>query len=145
MITDVTNLFSNAQAITATAPSTNTIDLGAPGTVYGAAAAVVRDIGKGREVPLLIQVVQTFNNLTSLQVDLQTDDNTGFASPLVAWTSGAIPLASLAAGYVFAMEDMPRRVNERYARLLYTVVGTAPTLGQVTAGVTMGNQSNPTP
>jgi hypothetical protein len=36
MILDSTTLFSNAQAITATAASTNYIDLGAPGTVYGA-------------------------------------------------------------------------------------------------------------
>lgn len=142
MIFDINNMFSNAQAITATAASTNIIDLGATGTVYGAAAAIVRDIGPGNNAEVRIQVVQSFNNLTSLQVDLQTDDNSGFASPATAWTSGAILLAQLVAGYVFNMEDFPRRTNERYMRLQYTVVGTAPTLGQITAGAVMAGQTN---
>lgn len=142
MIFDINNLFSNAQAITATAVSTNIIDLGATGTVYGAAAALVRDIGPGNDAPLRIQVVETFNTLTSLTVDLQTDDNSGFASPAIAWTSGAVLLASLVAGYVFNMEDFPRRTNERYLRLNYTVGGSNPTLGKITAGAVMANQSN---
>lgn len=142
MIFDVTTLFSAGQAITASAASTNTIDLGATGTVYGAAAATVRDIGPGNSIPIRVQVVQSFNNLTSLAVALQTDDNTGFSTPATAWNSPAVVLASLVAGYVFDMERIPRRTNERYVRLFYTVVGTAPTLGQVTAGIDMGNQSN---
>ncbi|MGL4198041.1 MAG: Bbp16 family capsid cement protein, partial [Allorhizobium sp.] len=47
MIFDTTNLFSNAQAVTATAGSTNTIDLGPIAT------GVTRDIGKGTKIPLL--------------------------------------------------------------------------------------------
>lgn len=142
MIFDLNNLFSNAQAITATAASTNIIDLGAPGTVYGAAAALVRDIGPGNDVPIRVQVVESFNNLTSLTADLQSDDNSGFASPATVWTSGAVPLASLVAGYVFNMEDVPRRSNERYLRMNYTVTGSAPTLGKITAGIVAANQSN---
>jgi hypothetical protein len=38
-------LFSDSQALTQTAVSTNIIDLGATGTVTGGAAALVRDIG----------------------------------------------------------------------------------------------------
>ncbi|WP_407027116.1 phage major capsid protein, partial [Cronobacter sakazakii] len=40
-----------------------------------------KDVGKGGDVPLLIQVVEGFNNLTSLTVAVQTDDNAAFSSP----------------------------------------------------------------
>lgn len=135
MIFDQQNLLSNAQAITATAASTNTIDLGPIAT------GMVRDIGKGKGIPLRIQVVEDFNNLTSLAVALQTDDNTGFASPKTVWTQSLV-LADLKAGRVVIPEWVTRGTDERYMRLNYTVTGTAPTTGKITAGVTMGNQSN---
>jgi hypothetical protein len=53
MILDNTNVYSDSQAITATAASTNIIDVGAAGTAFGAAAAVARDIGKASEIPLV--------------------------------------------------------------------------------------------
>lgn len=134
MIFDLQTLFSNAQAITATAGSTNTIDLGPIAT------GITRDIGKGTEIPLLIQVVEAFNNLTSLTIALQTDDNTGFSSPKTVWSS-TVALADLIAGAVVVPEYVQRGTNERYMRLNYTVTGTAPTTGKITAGVTMGNQS----
>lgn len=134
MIFDLQTLFSNAQAITATAGSTNTIDLGPIAT------GITRDIGKGTKIPLLIQVVEAFNNLTSLTIALQTDDNTGFSSPKTVWSS-TVALADLIAGAVVVPEYVQRGTNERYMRLNYTVTGTAPTTGKITAGVTMGNQS----
>jgi hypothetical protein len=60
MIFDMQTLLSDAQAITATAASTNIIDLGPIN------AGFARDIGKGRHIPLRVQVVEAFNNLTSL-------------------------------------------------------------------------------
>jgi len=135
MIFDQQTLLSDAQAITATAASTNVLDLGP------IKAGIVRDIGKGKQIPLLIQVVETFNNLTSLAVALQVDDNEAFGSPKTVWTSTVV-LADLKAGKVVIPEYIPRGTDERYLRLNYTVTGTAPTLGKVTAGVTMGNQSN---
>lgn len=140
MIFDRSLLMSNAQAITASAPSTDTIDLGATGTVFGNSAALIRDIGRGYRIPIRIQVVQSFNNLTSLAAAIQVDDNSAFSSPRTVVTSQAIPLASLVAGYVFEEVDIEIGVNERHMRIQYTVVGTAPTAGQVTAGITMGNQ-----
>lgn len=143
MIMDRTLLFSDKQAITATAASTNIVDLGATGTVFGASAPVVRDIGPGTDVPLFVGVVQSFNNLTSLSVAIQTDDNAGFSSPKTIWTGPAYTLAQLAAGATYLLPDrLPVGTNERYIRLNYTVVGTAPSTGQITAGVTMGNQTN---
>lgn len=143
MIMDATTLFSNAQAVTATAASANIVDLGAAGTVYGAATAINRDIGKGASVPLKVSVVESFNNLTSLTVAVETDDNAGFASAKTVWTSPAYPLADLATGARLLLPDsIPLGTDERYVRLKYTVAGTAPTLGKITAGVTMGNQTN---
>ena len=144
MIFDATTLFSNAQAVTATAASTNIIDLGATGTVFGAAAAITRDIGKGREIAIRASVVESFNNLTSLTIGVETDDNAGFASAKTVWTSPAYALADLATGAKLLLpDDLPVGTDERYLRLKYTVAGTAPTLGKITAGVTAGNQTNP--
>lgn len=135
MIFDMQTLLSDAQAITATAASTNTIDLGPIAT------GIVRDIGKGKPIPLRIQVVEAFNNLTSLTIALQVDDNTGFASPKTVW-SQVVVLADLIAGKVIVPEWVLRGTDERYMRLNYTVTGTAPTTGKITAGVVMGAQSN---
>jgi ACR3 family arsenite efflux pump ArsB len=76
MIIDQTNVYSDSQAITATAASTNIVDVGAAGTAFGAAAAVARDIGKATEIPLYLSVTEAFNNLTSLKVSFQTDNYT---------------------------------------------------------------------
>ena len=143
MIIDATTLFSSAQSITATAASTNIIDLGAPGTIYGAASAIVRDIGRGADVPLKCTVVESFNNLTSLIISIETDDNSGFSTPATVFTSPTYGLADLATGARNLLpENVPIGTNERYMRLKYTVAGTAPTLGKITAGVTAGNQTN---
>ena len=143
MIMDLTTLFSNAQAVTATAASTNLIDLGATGTVYGAAAALTRDIGRGAKADLALRVVESFNNLTSLTITIETDDNAAFSSPTTVFTSPAYALADLATGARHLLPDsIPVGVNERYVRLKYTVAGTAPTLGKITAGIVWGLQTN---
>lgn len=137
MIFDKQTLMSDQQAITATAGSTNQIDLSPRGS------GIVRDIGPGNKVPICVQVTETFNNLTSLSVSLQTDEDSAFGSPQTVAVTPAIPLAQLVAGYQFNLDFVPRGANERYMRLLYTVVGTAPTLGKVTGGpVLAGPQTN---
>lgn len=142
MIMDRTLLFSDGQAITATAASTNVVDLGATGTVYGASSPMVRDIGGGAKVPLYVGVTQSFNNLTSLTITIETDDNAGFSSATTVWTSPAYTLAQLATGAKYLLPDvLPMGTNERYVRLKYTVAGTAPTLGKITAGVVDGRQT----
>lgn len=141
MIFDRTLLFSDGQAITATAASTNLVDLGATGTPYGG-TALVRELGFGNEVELYVGVTQTFNNLTSLTISVETDDNAAFASAATVWTSPAYTLAQLATGAKYLLPDrLMAGVNERYVRLKYTVAGTAPTLGKITAGIVAGRQS----
>lgn len=140
MIFDKENLFSNAQAITASAASTNTIDLGATGTPVGASAALKRDIGPGKPIPLRIQVVQAFNNLTSLTVAVQKSaDNSTFTDVV----SETIALADLKAGATTkGLRFIPLTADARYVRLNYTVTGTAPTAGAITAGIVAAHQEN---
>lgn len=142
MIFDNTLRVSNQQAITADAASTDVIDLGATGTPFGG-TAIVRDIGVGKEVDVSVIVTETFNNLTSMNVSVQTDDNSGFSSPTTVYKSGEILLASLVAGFQFKCPAVfGNGVNERYVRLFYDITGTAPTTGKITAGVVSARQSN---
>jgi len=129
MILDKENLFSDDQAITGTANSTNVIDLG-----------VVRDIGKGVPVPVLIQVTESFNGADTISAQVQTDDNESFSSATTLATSGNVAIADLVAGYQFPIQYMPTG-TERYLRIVYTFTGaTAPTQGKVTAGVVASHQ-----
>jgi len=140
MIFDNTLLLSNQQAITATAASTNVIDLGATGTPYGG-VAVTRDIGAGREVDLSVLVVQDFATCTSVQVVVQTSpDNSAWTD---AYMSRAIPVATLVAGYqVKVPNSFELGVNARYVRLNYVVAGSNATTGKITAGVVSARQTN---
>lgn len=142
MIFDSEALFSDDQAITASAASTNYMDLGAPGTPVGGAAALTRDIGPGNPIPIVVQVTEKFLTLTSLKVAVQVDDNTSFGSATTVLESEAIVLASLLVGYTFALNWIPHKTNERYLRLYYTVGGSSATAGKVTAGITGGHQTN---
>ncbi len=140
MLMDLQSMFSNRQAITATAASTDVLDLGAAGTPKFAKGPVIRDLGRGRPIPINIQIVEAFNNLTSLTVALQVDNDSAFGSPKTV-LSVVVPLAELTAGRTIPPFYIPVGVDERYVRLLYTVTGTAPTLGRVTAGLQFGRSN----
>lgn len=141
MIFDATLLFSNAQAITADAASTNYIDLGAAGTPYGG-SALVRDIGPGHPIPISVTVGAAFNTLTSLNIILEVDDNTSFSSAKAVAQVNYV-LARLTAGAILDFPDyVPQGTNERYFRLRYDVVGTDPTTGTITAGIVAAKQTN---
>lgn len=144
MIFDAQNTFSDQQAITVTAPSTNTIDFSATGKPVGAAANLRRDMGRGKMVPLRAQVTEAFlaAGAGTLTVELQTDDNDAFSSAKTVWTSGAIGKATLVPGYVFALDYLPRGTDERYARLNFTVATGPFTAGKITAGVVAATEDN---
>ncbi len=125
--------FSNAQAITATAASTNVIDFGAPGTWVHSSTPVIDDKGNSR-IPLLIQVTEAFDNLTSLTVTLQADNDEAFGSPTSLYAE-TIALADLQPGKKTAVRVIPYNATERYLRVHYTVTGTAPTAGRITAAI----------
>lgn len=132
---DESGIFSDNQAITADAASTNVIDTGAMGTPVGNAGALVEDLGLS-EIEILVQVTEDFNNLTSLAVQVQMDTADTFGSPTTIATSETALLADLKAGYRFRVPcAIPEGATERYFRLFYDVTGTAPTTGKVFAGV----------
>jgi hypothetical protein len=143
MIQSLQSTFSNDQAITASAASTNIYDLMANGTVVGAGSALPRDEGKGHKIPLRIQVTETFATLTSLKVAVQQDDDAAFGSAAVVLESEAILAATLVAGYVFNIDSIPLKTTKRYIRLYYTVAGSDATAGKIRAFIPMDNQTAP--
>ncbi len=127
---------SPGQAITATAVSTNIVDLGALTTIptSPSTSTAVRDLGKGELIRLLCQVTVDFATLTSLTVAIQGSVDEAFTSPLTIVASQAIPVASLVAGYKFAgLDFVPRNFIYRYIRLNFTVAGSNATAGRVFA------------
>lgn len=140
MILSLNLTLSDKQAITATAISTNVIDLGEAGTPEGWTNPVSFDQGKGCAVPLNIQVMETFNNLTSLTVEAIVSATSAMSSPTVL-LSQTVPAAGLVKGARFNINVIPTGSDQRYFALRYTVTGTAPTTGQISAAVTAGNQT----
>lgn len=126
MIMDKYNLFSDDQAVTTTAASTNVIDLGADLNIPGADTNQVLE--------LFAQVSEEdFAGGTSVKLQVQTDTTDAFSSATTVAETAAIALADLVKGYRFAMRQLPD-VAERYVRLNYVVVGTH-TAGKITAGL----------
>ena len=119
MILDYENMFSKEQAVTATASSTNTIDLG-PG-----------DAGPSGRVSLFVSADPAFSGAGSLSVDLQTSaaPDSGF----VSIASFALTNAALTAGGKLIAARLPHGCK-RYLRLNYAVTG-ALTAGKITAGL----------
>ena len=84
MILDKQNLFSDSQALTATAVSTNVIDLGADDSKIPAEVE--------KNAAILAQVDTTFAGGTSVQVGLYTDDNDSFSSATLLQETAAVQL-----------------------------------------------------
>lgn len=113
MIIDRRLQVSLNQALTATAPSTDTIDLGSD-----------RDIGPGEPLWFVI-VFKTAMTGTSptFAAAIQTDDTSGFGSPATLVTSETVSGATPAGRQIVI--PMPL-TNERHLRLNYTLGGTTP-------------------
>ena len=137
MIISMQDLFSDDQVITGNAASTNYLDMLAMGTPPATGVlnpqTIYKDLGRGRPIPLLVQVTENFATCTSVSVAVQMDDNTSFSSPTTVMTSNAVAVASLLAGYRWTPMFIPEGVNERYVRLYYTVAGSNATTGKITA------------
>jgi hypothetical protein len=139
MIIDNTLVFSNQQAVTSSAPSTNAIDLGVTGKPYAATLPLVRDLGNGEPIDLAVSVAQAFAGLTALQVSVQTSpDNVNWTT---VDTGAAVPAAALVAGYLFTVPKIVQAASARYLQLYYTVIGTA-TSGTINASIVASRQSN---
>lgn len=144
MIFDNESLFSKEQAITGSAASTNALDLGAQGTVYGAAAAIPKKLA-GMPIPCLIQVVEDFDSSAddgTLTVAVQLDSTETF-TPDRSIDLGTFDEADLVAGFQLPFKILPQDIDYQYARLYYTVAGSGNfTAGKVTAGIVAGVQTN---
>ncbi len=117
------------QAVTATAVSTNTIDL-----------TSTRDIGEGNELlKLRALLTASFATLTSLTIEAIVADDAALSTNVtVIGSSGPIPVAQLLIGERFSVELNPRlagtaRLGRRYLGARYTVVGTNASAGAVFA------------
>lgn len=126
MYIDAQNQFSDAQAITADAASTNIVDMGA-----------VANQGAGEALIVSINLTEAFNTLTSLTFQLQCDNDVAFGSARTL-TQLTVALAELTLGAQFSLPVPLERV-ERYLRLNYDVTGTNPTTGKVDAWLTTPN------
>lgn len=138
MFMDADLLFSDAQAITAAAASTNYVDL-APLGYVGATSSTSpplntgRNIGVSSEIYLAISVDTAFTDSGSnstLTVDLQTDDNSSFSSIATVATLVTIPAVTAAGTKYFVKLPIATTVPyERYIRIYYT-----PNNGDLSAG-----------
>lgn len=128
MIIDETLEFSDEQAITGDAASTNVIDLG-----------VARDIGNGKPVPLNILITETFDNLTSLDISIQEDSDSAFGSAVTILTHNMLA-AALVAGAKLPLIYLPQN-TKRYLRLYYNVNGTNPAAGKISAAIVAARQT----
>jgi len=124
MIMDKENQFSAAQAITAAAGSTNVID----------SSPVGEDLGAGENLFIVAVVTTAFTDAGSdstLNVSLQTDDNSGMASPTVIQDLFTFPALSPVGTRKIAR--IQPATFERYLGLVYTPANGNLSTGAVTA------------
>lgn len=128
MYVDANLLLSDAQALTATAASTNLVDFN-----------VDRDMGRGEPLALVITVDVLADGTTTDETyafAIETDDNAAFSSA-TALVSRTIGYADLTAG---SQHIIPFTLsNERYVRLYATLGGTTPSV-TITAHIAPMNQ-----
>lgn len=129
MLLDKQNLLSSAQAITATAASSNIFDTGA-----------AADAGPGEALKAFLLVVEAFNTLTSLDIALESATDAAFTTPVVHYTINKL-LAALTLNAKIDMPPAPAGLN-RYLRFKYTVNGSNPSTGKLTGGFMLDDQRN---
>jgi hypothetical protein len=119
MYLDSQLLFSDAQAVSADAASTNIVDLG-----------VARNLFDGEPLAVVLIVDVAADGTTTdetYEFQIETDDNSGFSSAtdLLAHSIG---YASLTAGSKHVLPIPVGAAVERYLRVYYNVGGTSPSV-----------------
>jgi hypothetical protein len=140
MLLDSLLEFSDAQAVTSTAISTNVIDLGpvSPNTT--------RDIGAGEPVYLVIQTETTCTDTSSdatVAFTLESDSTADLAtSATVHFSTGAKAFATYAtAGTQVVVTRLPGGEYEQYLGVRYTVASGPLTAGKFNAFLTKDVQN----
>ena len=122
MYIDAQHLFSDSQALTATANSTNLIDLGGDHNV---------GIGEPMAVVISVEVALDDGNGDETYVfTVETDDNSSFSSAATIATKTAT--RGDAAGTKYVLPIPADTSAEQYLRVVYTLGGTSPS-GTVSA------------
>jgi hypothetical protein len=127
MLLDSELLFSDDQAFTATAASTNELDLTAA------------DMGQGNPLTVFVKVTEAFAGLTSVTFALQASATSGSGHATVI-TTGAVALADLTLGAEIPIGTIPYKCAQ-YVRMNYTVAGTG-TAGKITSGIKLGTPAD---
>jgi hypothetical protein len=134
MIMDAEGQFSNAQAITVTAKSTNTIDQGPSkqGTSNGAP-----------DVEILLHVTETFTaaGAGTLTIQVRTSATENMASPEIHDQSDALALSDLVAGNKIRFQPRFPIDAKRYLDLNYVVATGPMTAGKISATVVAARQT----
>lgn len=129
--------FSDSQAVTATAISTNVMDLISNSSGKNA----LRDIGTGQNVYLVVMTTVAATDSLSdatLAVTLESDSTPDLAtSATVHFSTGTLAFAAFSpAGTVLAAVKLPKGEYERYLGVRYTVASGPLTAGQFDAFLT---------
>lgn len=135
--------FSSTQLVTATAISTNVIDLQAGGALF---APTLQNLGAGEPVFLNIIVsgVVTAAGAATVTFSLESDSTADLAtSATVHWSSAAIGKATLVAGYNVIKLALPdAKTYERYLGVRYTVAtGPLTLVSSFSAWLSRGRQN----
>lgn len=134
MILDKLLMFSEAQAVTATAASTDTIDLG---PIKGTR----RDIGVGDPLEFWANVNTSAAAAGAATVNIQLQTSSDNATWNTLYDSGALALASLTAGKRVLSTTVPKGVL-KYLRVNYVVAIGPLTAGAFTAGINLDVDAN---
>jgi hypothetical protein len=132
MFIDSQLLFSDAQAVTATAASTNSVDLGA-----------VRNIGVGEELFVMVSVDVALTDSgsdSSVAVSLEGDSTTTF-TPDASQALFTIPALAAAGAVYYARINPDFAANYRYLQLKFTPANGNLTTGSFTAAIVKNIQS----
>lgn len=137
MLMDAQNLFSNAQAITATAKSTDTVDL-------GPRSHAANSQGQEDRLEILLNINTTFTaaGAATLTVQLRSSQNSDMSSPVVHDVSDALTVAELVAGSRVRFRPRIPLEAGRYFDLNYVVATGPMTAGALTASVVQSRQTN---
>ncbi len=135
MILDAQNEFSNSQAVTATAISTNVIDT-------GTTQNPVKNLGGPEPIYLVLQADATFTaaGAATLTATLESSPNANLSAGTVHFATGALALAQLSGGTTLAVVALPAGDYARYLGMRYTVATGPMTAGTVSAFLTRDPQ-----
>jgi hypothetical protein len=140
MFLDKTNEFSDSQAVTATAVSTNVIDLNPSG------ANPTVNIGTGEDTSFELQVdtAATASGAATVTVTVESDTTTDLSSgsTTVHLTLGPFSLAQMAAKQTLANVRLPSGTYKRYLGVRYTVATGPLTAGAFSAFIVKDAQAN---